>query len=373
MQALFDIVIIGGGPAGSSAALTLKKRHPHLSLALIEASQYENWRVGETLSPEAGRAFRTLGIWESFLKQPQEPALGTSAAWESEWVHENEFIFHPEGKGWHLNRVKFDHWMANEAKKSGVTLMLDTQYIGHQTEKNKDFSLRFKKNEQLLNIKVKFVVDASGRSSNFMKKEGGQRKVIDKLSAIVGTFNIQGYPNDSKKAYTLVEASKDGWWYSSTLPDNRAVIAYMTDADILKKKNLNTIPNFEKHLSQTLQTKHRVTEKGTIDQLNILSAASLRYENVHGQNWIAVGDAASTFDPLSSQGIYKAIRSGLFGAYAISDFLSGVDQSFNKYERYVSEEYDEYLKKRAEFYNSVKRWPTSDFWNRRQEILSPLV
>lgn len=369
MQVSFDIVIIGGGPAGSSVALTLKKRHPDLSLALIEASHYEKWRVGETLSPEAGRAFRTLGIWDSFLAQSHSPALGTSAAWENEWIHENEFIFHPEGKGWHLDRVKFDYWMAKEAEKKGVTLFTDTQYTGHRRTENEEFSLRFKKANTTFNLNAKFVVDASGRSSGFMKKEGGKRTVIDRLSGAVGIFNAQTLMNDSKKAYTLVEASKNGWWYSSALPCNKVVIAYMTDADILKQESLHDSSHFKQALKETVNTKKRTPEHSELEQLKILSAASLTHENVCGKNWIAIGDSASTFDPLSSQGIYKSIRSGLFGGYAISDLLNGVDKSFEKYEHYVREEYREYLDKRNEFYSGVKRWPESEFWNRRQEVL----
>ena len=104
MPDYFDIVIIGGGPAGAAAALTLKKRHPEISIIIVEGSHYEKWRVGETLTPDASKAFRELGIWDSFQKTNPIPAMGTCAAWESEILHENEYIFQSNDPKMHLDK-----------------------------------------------------------------------------------------------------------------------------------------------------------------------------------------------------------------------------------------------------------------------------
>jgi flavin-dependent dehydrogenase len=107
--------------------------------------------------------------------------------------------------------------------------------------------------------------------------------------------------------------------------------------------------------------------------LVVRSAASRRLEPAAGANWLAVGDSASRFDPLSSQGIVKALRSGTFGSYAISDLLTREDNSgLERYRRYVSEEFESYAEVRTKYYREEQRWPLSEFWRRRHAVNSSL-
>ena len=281
----YDVVILGGGPAGSAAALTLNNIQPEISIAIIEASHYEKWRVGETLAPDAGKALRSLGIWDSFLKTDQLPALGTCAAWENSIVRDNEFIFHTEGKGWHLNRVQFDKWMVNEAVKKGTTLLTDTRYVNHEKPVDKKRIITLQKNGKRFQVETSFVIDATGRSSSFMKNENGQKKVYDRLSGSIVFFKANKAPSNIK-AYTLVETTETGWWYSALLPNDQIVVAHMTDADILKKENLSDSTSFCNLLKQSLHTKHRVEELNPIEPIKILSAASMISNSIEGDGWI---------------------------------------------------------------------------------------
>lgn len=365
MPEQFDIAIIGGGPAGTSAAIMLKKRHADLSILVLEASQYDSWRVGESLHPDAGKAFRELEVWDGFLDHGPQEAIGNAAAWESGDIRINEFIHHPEGKGWHLDRVAFDQWMAEEAQKKGIFLWKGCRYHSHQQLSNGSLSLSIRQGEEELDIKTSFVLDASGRSAYFASNEARKKNVYDRLSAAIGFFTPTT-THAELKHYTLVETQASGWWYSAQLPNQEMLLSFMTDADLLKDQGLHKKESFTHLLSQSIHTKQRVESPYMLKDVQILSAASFIREKICGLNWIAIGDAASTFDPLSSHGIYKAIRSGMFGAYAVSDYLRGIDTIFSKYQRFIQEEYKEYLKKRQHFYRIVRRWPESEFWKRRQ-------
>jgi flavin-dependent dehydrogenase len=80
-----------------------------------------------------------------------------------------------------------------------------------------------------------------------------------------------------------------------------------------------------------------------------------------------VGDAATTFDPLSSVGIMKGLRSGVLASYAIGDFFKGNTSGLEKYEALLKREFENYLATRAEYYRREKRWANSVFWQRRHE------
>ena len=97
-----------------------------------------------------------------------------------------------------------------------------------------------------------------------------------------------------------------------------------------------------------------------------MAAASEVLECSGGTGWLATGDAALSFDPLSSQGIYKALQSGLMVAETIEAVLHGekaavLDWSFRNRKRF-----DRYLRTRQAYYGLERRWPDSVFWRRRQ-------
>lgn len=97
------------------------------------------------------------------------------------------------------------------------------------------------------------------------------------------------------------------------------------------------------------------------------STESRYLEPASGAGWLAVGDAASIFDPLSSQGIVKALRSGVYAGYAIADrLLRGDDSGLTRYRRFVQVEFESYASLRADYYRAERRWPDSAFWRRRQ-------
>lgn len=77
--------------------------------------------------------------------------------------------------------------------------------------------------------------------------------------------------------------------------------------------------------------------------------------------WVAAGDAASTFEPLSSQGVFKALRSGIFAAYAAINWYKKNNTGLKRYEWFIREEYADYLTKRQDYYAMEMRWPNASF------------
>lgn len=96
-------------------------------------------------------------------------------------------------------------------------------------------------------------------------------------------------------------------------------------------------------------------------------AQSRHLEPVAGDDWLAVGDAAAGFDPLSSQGIAKALRSGIYAGYAIGDLLTrGGDTGLRRYRLFIRGEFESYARARAKYYRAERRWASSEFWERRR-------
>jgi flavin-dependent dehydrogenase len=160
----------------------------------------------------------------------------------------------------------------------------------------------------------------------------------------------------------MVEAVSEGWWYSAPV-DGGVMVTFFADAEVVRRDGLHRARGFQARLRASRLTKERVGQPRA--EPAVWSAASQRLNSVCGADWLAVGDAACTFDPLSSAGVVKALRSGLLGSFAALDWLHGKLASLERYARLVEVEFDEYLKTRAAYYGLERRWPQSKFWAAR--------
>jgi flavin-dependent dehydrogenase len=353
----FDVAIAGGGPGGSATALSLLSHAPSLSVVLIEATRYDSYRVGETLPPPTRAILEHLDVWDSFKGQHHHEAHGTSAAWGGPLPHHNDFFFLPANIGWHLERAAFDAMLANEAQRRGAALILDTR-VRDPRRTAEGWRLSLSNGDT---IAARFIVDATGGAA-LARRCGARFVEADRLVGIAGFFDhCNGDPR------TLVEAFEHGWWYTAGLPKSRRIVVCMSDADVARRMRMHETKEWRRTLATMPNVGTTVGKSEVAETVIVRSASSRRLEPVMGDDWLAVGDAASRFDPLSSQGIVKALRSGIFASYAISDWLErGDDTGLKRYGRYVSEEFKSYTEIREKYYREEQRWPESEFWRRRQ-------
>jgi flavin-dependent dehydrogenase len=358
----FDVAIVGGGPGGSATALSLRAHAPSLNVVLIEASRYETQRIGETLPPPARPILEHLCVWEAFRRQHHREAHGTTAVWGTAIPLDNDFIYMPVNKGWHLDRAAFDAMLAGQAHSRGAALIIDTR-LRHAKRTGDEWRLTLSTGSLLT---ARFIVDATGGNAAFARRHGARFVDADRLVGIARFFEDGG--GDPR---TLVEAFADGWWYTAGLPDGRRITACMTDADLALKLRLNEAEQWSKVLAAMPCVGARLRGSKPCSPLIVRSTESRRLEPAAGDYWLAVGDAASRFDPLSSQGIVKALRSGIFASYVIGDLLVRKDDAgLRRYRRFVMEEFKSYTEVRAKYYLEEQRWPASEFWRRRHASIA---
>lgn len=120
------IAVIGGGPAGIAAALRLQQAG-FAAITVVEAGDYTAPKIGETLPPPCQRELQTLGLWEAFAADAHLPATLSASAWGSGTVEFNDFLFRPVGRGWHLDRAKFDRRLAALAEERSIVVRRNTR------------------------------------------------------------------------------------------------------------------------------------------------------------------------------------------------------------------------------------------------------
>ena len=217
-------------------------------------------------------------------------------------------------------------------------------------------------------IEASFVIDATGRRAAFAGQRGVRKVLLDRLLGVSVTFGARD-AEPFADTYTLVEAWEEGWWYSAPLPGDRVVVLCMSDDDVVKRRGLNSADGWLGLLEQTSHTRGRVRQATPLGAPSAHAAHTQRLERVTGEGWLAVGDAAATFDPLSSQGVLKSLRSGVLASYAVADYFKGTASGLEKYEALTTREFKDYLAARADFYGRERRWEDSPFWLRRQRLI----
>jgi flavin-dependent dehydrogenase len=332
---------------------------------LLERSNYDQVRIGETLPPIARVPLTGLGVWGSFVEQGHAPSPATVAAWGQPELEENHFIFNPHGHGWHLDRQRFDEMLAAAASEAGADVHRGARMTACQPNDSGGWRVEYTCAGIAHQLQAGFLVDATGRAALLARQQGAKRIRCDRLAAVIGMFTV--LERDSEQDYrTLVESAAEGWWYSARLPQSQLVVAYMTDADLLPQGQTALHEHWQTQLEKTEHTRLQVNALSLEKPLRLAAAGSELLDRMGGQNWLAVGDAAVSFDPLSSQGIYLALKNGLLAAEAITEFQHGSRTKMDELSLWLRKSFQQYWQTRLAHYAREQRWRDSPFWQRRQ-------
>jgi flavin-dependent dehydrogenase len=368
-----DVVVLGGGPAGAAAAITLR-RAGH-DVVMLERSRYDAARIGETLPSIARTTLARLDLWERFLAAGHAASPGTVSIWGDDSPFETASILNPYGNGWHLDRQRFDAMLADAAAEAGARVWCGAQMTscvpqagdgradGWQIEVSRDGRRGL--------VRAGFVVDATGRAASFARRQGARRIALDRLVGLVVVFTAAS-AHDSHDRRTIVEAAADGWWYSARLPDARVIAVYMTDADLLPRAPRSWIDFWRARLERTSRMKeHLGTVEGASRALTVpkvVAANSSRLDRSAGCRWIAVGDATLAFDPLSSGGLLHAMSSGIDAGEAVHRCLTDNRSTLREGDDRTEQAFERYARQHAHYYGRERRWPDSLFWRRRHAV-----
>jgi flavin-dependent dehydrogenase len=363
-----DVAVLGGGPAGSCAALSLARAG--WCVALVERSRYDLPRIGETLPPEALGLLRALGVADLFHRTEPLPSPGIVSVWGSERPYENDFLFNPWGPGWHIDRPRFDAGLAAAAGAAGAHFYRETRLRSCRRESAGGWALEMTNSSRTIVLRASFLMDATGRACWLGHRLGARRWAADALVGVVGFVGCGGSAWDGDRR-TLVEAAEDGWWYSALLPDGRTVAAYMTDADLLPAGPRSLAHEWVLRLEKAPYTRDRLGRAPAPPGLRVLAARSYLTSPLAHDDWLAVGDAASAYDPLSSLGIFKAISTGFAAARAAADALGGESAAPGAYALSVRRDFSAYLRQWEDHYGRERRWPHAAFWRRRHHPAVP--
>lgn len=328
--------MLGAGPAGSAAAITLARAGAEVTL--IDPRPVVGWEPGEGLPAAAGAVLRGLGVrTEGHLR-----CSGFLSLWGTE-----EFrpaLLDPRGASWQLDRAAFNQALREAAPPSQSWKLTDCRFDGSQWTLNGASS----------EISVDFLIDATGRSSAVARMLGVRRR---NDSSLVGIAALLDDP-EPEDAVSIVEAVPHGWWYVSRVPGDRLVAVLFTDAAIAVREHLTEPGPWTDLLAGTAHAAARVGRPHH-PGLRTVVAGSSALEVAAGPGWVAAGDAACAHEPLSARGLHDALTGGIAAAEALLAGATG------DYAAGIAAGYRRYLGELAWFYRQETRFPAAGFWAAR--------
>lgn len=353
MPIVVDVAIIGAGAAGASAACVVA---PATSVALIDRVAVPEWRIGESLPGAAHRLLKSIGAWPRFAAAEHGQALLKVSRWGSNEAIELDPMRDPDGAGWQLDRARFEADLRADASDRGA-VCVHTGVSGVVRAHNRWY-LSLDNGETVV---ARRLIDASGRRSRLLANFGQVKLVTDQLACIYARLPTD-LPYDP---VTYTHAVHNGWWYTATVPGGGRVIAFHCDSDsrILRMMLRNGV------LAAALRVPHLAAAIGQVAPsqavMQQVCAANTIARSAAGDGWLAAGDAAMALDPLSSQGLFNALATGLEAGDATLALLAGDDRASQRYAERMRQIWHAYLRHHALYYSMEHRWPQSPFWRRR--------
>jgi flavin-dependent dehydrogenase len=350
------VAIIGAGPAGLAVALLC--RLAQVPTAIVSIVRPGALQLPETLPAMGRRHLETLDVWKAFNQAGFDRHLSMSSAWGTAELTERHSIYNPWGPGWYLDRPRFDQLLLDAAIHRGASVISPARLV--RVSRERELWTLYLDHPQHQVLTADFVVDASGRSSAFARHRGIRRFNLDRLISVA----VQCTPALTQDRQALVESAPSGWWYS--VPSGRMLaLAYFTDATS-DPAQWRTTGSLLSLLDQTIHTKRRVGEiTSAMPHTRVASTSFL--PELQGPGWLAVGDAALSYDPLASQGVLSALKSGIFAWETISSYLEGQADSAHAYEENERKSFAHFLNEWRHFYSMEGRWPSAPFWKQRTE------
>jgi flavin-dependent dehydrogenase len=364
-QASADAVVVGGGPAGAAAAAAAWAEG--LDVELICGSEGRRPAPGESLPPGTDTVLHDIfGAW---MLNPQEHRIssGNRSAWGAADVEATEFVHNPFGHGWHVRRSALDESLRDRLRTLGVRVRSSARVAG-QAWMGDHWRIGLDDRAGTA-IRARAIVDATGRGARIARCQGAHRRRLDRLVAAYWLLGVTVARDD--ECATLVEAVPHGWWYTTPVPGHRRVVAFLTDSDLMPPRAARTAQDWHHRLAQAPHIRDQLARSGgRLDSSPpILDASVAHLDHASGRGWVAVGDAAVSFDPLSSQGILTSLVMGRGAGHALAAILTrGDQQPLIQWGAEYARLLEMHLRLRAAYYALERRWPTAPFWARRQTV-----
>lgn len=314
MDIVADVIVIGAGPAGLTAALRLQQLG--YSVQILERSaSWPRPQIGEALTPGVKNIIDLLDANDALEAVPHLAGLATRLRWRSSVP---EIASHSDAAV--VNRAAFDAALLDLAKQRGIGVYMPAQVQGISGKAN-NWQLDVSTPAGMQQVTARFILDAGGRSNG-----GQQYACASRLSAMWAELDANRIPTDIANL-TQVEALEHAWLWGTRLPDQRYRLMLVNDPQTAHHQMPGQTENWLRWNCASSELFKAIEQAPYTSRLQACVATPCLALDSWQDGRLKLGDAAFALDPISSSGVEKAMRFSLQAVVAIHTILNSTDSN----------------------------------------------
>ncbi len=330
-----DIIVIGGGPSGSTVATILAQKG--YSVELFEREHFPRFHIGESMIPNTYFALERTGLLNKmkgshFIKKHSVQFINQKGRLSEPFYFEDNKP-HESSQTWQVRRSEFDKLSLDHARDNGVKVSEGARVIEVLFEGTRAVGIRVKPEDgPEREVRAKVVIDASGQSALIIDRFGLREWDPQLKKAALWTY-WKGARRDTGRdeGATLViqTEGKKGWFWYIPLHDDVISVGVVADANYLLKDRDNKDPEaiYFEEVAKAPGLQPLIANATRSDIFRIQKEYTYRAKKVAGDGWCLVGDAFGFLDPLYSSGLLLAMTSASMAADAIDEAIVKGDTS----------------------------------------------
>ena len=337
-----DVIVMGGGPAGSTTATLLAQKG--LRVLLLEKSRFPRFHIGESLMPETYWPLKRLGVLDkmkaSAFPRKHSVQFVSASGKESRPFYFSETNPHESSVTWQVLRSQFDEMLLTNAREHGVVIREEVNGEDVIFEGSQAVGVVARpRGGKAENHYARVIVDATGLNA-ILSKKLKIRHPDPKLKKVAIFAHFEGGLRDPgiDEGATLVLYTPDGhgWFWYIPLPENRVSVGIVGPPEKLFARPGQAEATLNESIEKCAGVRRRLESAERVSEIHTTSDFSFRSTRCAGDGWVLVGDAFTFLDPIYSSGVFLALKSGELAADTIGEAFENGDFSAAQLSRFWS-------------------------------------
>ena len=333
----WDAIIIGGGPAGSTAATTLAMSGRRV--LVLEKAKFPRFHIGESLLPYNRKIFDDLGVWGKIStagftkKRAAQFVMGNGSRANRLDFSKGAFTGYPEAV--QVERAKFDDILLQHSREAGAEVSEESTVLEHRVEKEHVVVRYRAADDSEHEVTAPYLIDASGLT-NFTANREAQREYYPghRKLAIFAHFSGVDMPTGDHEGDIIIVRRENSWCWLIPLSPEKTSVGLVIDAADYKALGKKPLQVFDEAVANTPALSKRFTQASMLDELHVIADFSYKNESLVSPRVVRVGDSSGFIDPMFSSGVLLAMTSGQQGAAAVHDALKSGQALTSAMKRY---------------------------------------
>ena len=339
MKPNYDVIVIGGGPAGSTAAAVLAMKGRRV--LLLEKEKFPRYHIGESLIPYTYFTLERLGVLDKlkrtrfvrkysvqFVRQAGE--VSTPFYFTQNWDH-------PSSTTWQVIRSEFDQMLLDNAREKGAEVIEEMTVKEPIRENGSVVGVRgTDKQGRPFEVRAPVTVDASGRDG-FTQVKNGWRIRDPKLNKIAVWTYYKGALRDpglDEGATTVAYLPDKGWFWYIPWPDDMVSVGVVAESSYLFRDTRDPETIFQREVANNLWIQKHLAPGTVAAEYRVTGEFSFRSKYCAANGLVLAGDAFAFLDPVFSSGVMLALCSGEMAGDAVDAALTAGDYSAEMFAGY---------------------------------------